>query len=271
MTCEGKPILVPMDLSGEAERAIPAALHLSRATNSPLVLFSWSYDVGEAAAARTYMHELATDLPGKVRVEVACTGELSPAPSIVAAAERAQATICMASHGRSGIGHAALGSVAEETLAHARRPVILVGPHVVAECTDGLGGVVACIDGSQLATVCLSPASEWAARLGVSLQLVRVVEPGNEPGLVEDLNFYDTSCVDALDRVDVPQVKVLYGRAAPSIVSFAEHGVDLIAVASHGRRGLSRAVLGSVAMWIVHTATCPVLVVPSSTPSLVTP
>lgn len=270
MTCEGLPILVPIDLSGEADRAIPLAVRFSRATNSPIILFSWSYDVGEAAAARTYMQELANDLPGTVRVEVASTGERSPAPSIVAAAERAQATICMASHGRSGIGHAALGSVAEETLALARRPLILVGPNVTAERANGFGGVVACIDGSQLAAACLRPASEWAARLDVSLQLVRVVEPGNDASSLDDMHVYDTSCVDALDRVDVPQVKLLQGRAAPSIVSFASHGVDLIAVASHGRTGLSRAVLGSVAMRIVHAAKCPVLVVPASMPGLVT-
>jgi len=52
---------------------------------------------------------------------------------------------------------------------------------------------------------------------------------------------------------------------AAGIVRFAEdRRVSLIVVSTHGRSGLSRVVMGSVAMAVVHTAGCPVLVVPSS-------
>jgi nucleotide-binding universal stress UspA family protein len=50
--------------------------------------------------------------------------------------------------------------------------------------------------------------------------------------------------------------------AAPAIVSFARDvGIDLIVLASHGRRGLRRLVLGSVAEEVARTAPCPVLLV----------
>ncbi len=56
--------------------------------------------------------------------------------------------------------------------------------------------------------------------------------------------------------------EVREGAAWREVDSFArEHHVDLVVVGSHGRRGLSRALLGSVAERIVRTAPCPVLVV----------
>jgi len=51
-------------------------------------------------------------------------------------------------------------------------------------------------------------------------------------------------------------------NAAPTILEYAdEHGVDLIVMGSHGRRGFRRLVLGSVTAELVRHASCPVLVV----------
>jgi nucleotide-binding universal stress UspA family protein len=53
------------------------------------------------------------------------------------------------------------------------------------------------------------------------------------------------------------------GPPASGILQFAEdRHADLIAIGTHGRGGLSRAVLGSVADKVVRGAHCPVLVVP---------
>jgi nucleotide-binding universal stress UspA family protein len=53
---------------------------------------------------------------------------------------------------------------------------------------------------------------------------------------------------------------ILPGGAATTLVEVAE-GADMIVVGSHGRSGLSRIVLGSVAMAVVNHAPCPVVVV----------
>lgn len=54
----------------------------------------------------------------------------------------------------------------------------------------------------------------------------------------------------------------LQGDPAEAVLRFAlEEGVDLIVVGSHGRTGLSRMLMGSVAEAIVRTAECPVVVV----------
>jgi hypothetical protein len=54
------------------------------------------------------------------------------------------------------------------------------------------------------------------------------------------------------------------GTPAPHLVGYARrHGIDLIVVGTHGRTGMSRVLIGSVAGHVVRTAPCPVLTVPA--------
>jgi nucleotide-binding universal stress UspA family protein len=57
--------------------------------------------------------------------------------------------------------------------------------------------------------------------------------------------------------------EVLIGSPAKTIVDTASHNhFDLIVMGTHGRHGVARLLLGSVADRVIRTATCPVLVVP---------
>ena len=100
----GSPIqrlLVPMDLSAEAERAIEPAVRLGQRAGVPVGLFSWVLDEGdpsEALEAKRYLLDVAGKLPGTVTVEVAMTLDRSPAPSIVAAAARTGASVLSLIH-----------------------------------------------------------------------------------------------------------------------------------------------------------------------------
>jgi universal stress protein A len=59
------------------------------------------------------------------------------------------------------------------------------------------------------------------------------------------------------------QTKSVEGSPGDEIVDYAAKiGADLIVMGSHGRTGLGRILLGSVAEKVLHRATCPVLVVP---------
>jgi nucleotide-binding universal stress UspA family protein len=75
-----------------------------------------------------------------------------------------------------------------------------------------------------------------------------------------------TEIATAARRPDVAiATELRQGAAWREIDSFAkEHAVDLVIVGSHGRHGLPRALLGSVAEKVVRTAPCPVLVVRGS-------
>ncbi len=106
------------------------------------------------------------------------------------------------------------------------------------------------------------------------LHVVPVIDPdqpgivwGEDPGQV-DLEGARHRLLSWLAESNLEGVKahVTTGVPAEEIVSVAEAlGVDLIVIPSHGRTGLSRLLLGSVADRVARTATCPVLLVRSAT------
>jgi nucleotide-binding universal stress UspA family protein len=58
--------------------------------------------------------------------------------------------------------------------------------------------------------------------------------------------------------------EVRWGSPVEAIVDYAsQHQIDLVVIATHGRTGLSHALLGSVAERIVREAPCPVLTIRS--------
>ena len=261
-------LLVPIDIYDEHSRAVTASRRLARRLDEPVVLFNWADQESESIAAKAHLDNLARDLYGMAEVELALTDDRTAAPAIVAAAERLDATICMATHGRSGIGHALLGSVAEETLRLGRKPVILVGPHATGEGPDAPEPkIIVTVDGSDLSETALPVAKEWATRLGRTIEVVQVLDPN---GLaVDGSDVSETSYVARTARdlhaPGPPDFEVLHGGdPAEAIVDHAGSNVEMIVMATHGRGGLARAVLGSVAMRVVHHATCPVLVVPAA-------
>lgn len=62
--------------------------------------------------------------------------------------------------------------------------------------------------------------------------------------------------------------ETLFGPPAQQLVAYARRaGIDLIVIGTHGRTGVSRALLGSVAEGVIRRAPCPVLTVPAETTS----
>jgi len=115
-----------------------------------------------------------------------------------------------------------------------------------------------------------SPASEAAGRIaremavqaGARLHVLHVVPPVTDPALpAEHLARAGRSLADGL-RVETV---LLSGWAGRNIVDYArEKRVDLIVVGTHGRTGITHAILGSVAETVVRLAPCLVLTVPAS-------
>ncbi len=100
----------------------------------------------------------------------------------------------------------------------------------------------------------LAPAP--ASQLTTAEQLL--VEQSYEQRLHEELERVRDEKLDALD--DVKVALILGKNAAESLCRYAEkEQIDLIVIATHGRTGLARMLIGSVAERVVRHASCPVL------------
>ena len=126
------------------------------------------------------------------------------------------------------------------------------------------------LDGSRLAEVALPEAFEFARR-GATLVLMRAAEaarlPAADPGelqvtAVREAEGYLASIAERARKAGVQKVEtsVWYGPPAESIIDAARtRGIDLVVMGSHGRSGLGRLVLGSVAETVLRGMTTPIL------------
>jgi nucleotide-binding universal stress UspA family protein len=131
------------------------------------------------------------------------------------------------------------------------------------------------LDGSELAECVLPHVKAIAAGCGIrEVVLLKVVEPlptGTALGVEEAAQKIGVKAAeDYLATIQAKlnkeglavKTQVLTGRAAETITDFAQHNkVDLIALATHGRSGISRWVFGSVADRIVRSSSAPVLLI----------
>lgn len=170
--------------------------------------------------------------------------------------------------GVSDLRHRLLGSVSGYMATHAEAPVVVV-PHTWTPRT--CERIVVGFDGSEHA----QNAVRWA--MGVAPDDVTVealiavdVIPWLRPELVaerypDDLAAAEQRLTNALDEVDpdgrVVRKEVVHGPRQ----AFAEEmgTADLLVVGPRGLGGAARAVLGSLTNWLLHDATCPVVVVPT--------
>jgi universal stress protein A len=137
--------------------------------------------------------------------------------------------------------------------------------------------ILVATDFEDAADVALAYGKALAERFDATLHLFHAVENVMArfaadvaiavlPDVQADVESAARSRLDALaSTVGLPPGRVrsaLYTSSTPAdaIVEYAkEHQIDLIVVGTHGRRALSRFLLGSVAERVVRTAPCPVL------------
>ena len=137
------------------------------------------------------------------------------------------------------------------------------------------------LDGSELAECVLPHAEAFIKAFKIpDVVFVRVVEPETLPyrveGAVDPLIVAEreagrkSSAKDYLDRIakrfkdgrTAVHSEVLIGRVTESLADYAEQSdVDLFIIATHGRSGVTRWVMGSVADKLLRSASLPVLMV----------
>jgi nucleotide-binding universal stress UspA family protein len=198
-----------------------------------------------------------------------------PGFAISGAAERAKADlIVMGSRGLSGLKHAVLGSVAERTVRTAPCPVLTVkaesGPLKLRTIVVGMDFSAAAKRALEVITEIVKKAGpahlvlvhaeyipieleQYLARDGESA-LLRMSE-----GVKKDL---EKVLVGLQDQGVSAEFLSVRGTPEKLIVDTADQKkADLVVVGTHGRRGLSHLLLGSVAERVVRTAKAPVLTV----------
>lgn len=180
--------------------------------------------------------------------------------------------IVMGTHGRRGTDRVLMGSVAEEVVRRAECPVFTVRPQGESASVRPVERVMAPIDFSDFTEVAIDYAVELAQTYGARIDLVHVVKDASLPGvygmdaLPAALENVETRAYEELENLarehigfeDV-RVAVEVGHPAGRITDYAEEeDIDLIVIPSHGRSGLKRMLMGSVAEKVVRRAPCPV-------------
>jgi len=299
-----KRILCATDLSTASSPAWEFAQRLAAATKAdlllvhvvppiPLPLEEGGFDPGTyerlVEEGRTQALSACDQLAGsaktrglKVTVHV---DEGAAGPRILDTAERESADlVVLGTHGRTGLNRLLAGSVAEPVVQLSGRPVITVRPLPTAASLPDrpVGRILYATDFSPASRRAWPWAQALAERTGAEVDVVHVlleVVPDRhlDPTFLaqaaerirrdaqESVESFLESCGLPRDRV---RVHFAHGVEADAIAHWAASaGADLIVMGTHGRTGLVRLALGSVARRVLHTAPCPVLTVGPHVPA----
>ncbi|HEY5934864.1 MAG TPA: universal stress protein [Kofleriaceae bacterium] len=285
-----KKILCPTDFSAGSKHAMRVAIRLANASDAEIVLaHAWHLPVLAVTSefplpADTIQQMIADEqrgLEGVVREArelgakrvsgVFLTG--LPWHEIVDTVKNDKAfeLIVIGTHGRTGLKRVLLGSVAENVVRHAPCPVLATRPPGGLE---KFARILVPIDFSESSQRATDLAGRLAKLDGGSITLLHVIEvPIAISGeLPEDASLeqidrqaseYVETCAAKLRTEGVAvetRIRIGHPGAQTLAVLDGAPGYDLVVMGSHGRTGIRRVLLGSVAEKIVRHAACPVLV-----------
>jgi nucleotide-binding universal stress UspA family protein len=292
-------VVVPLDKSSKAEISLPIAAALAHQTEGMILLISvieapseigaWLH-AEEAVEAWVdhhmdvdqYLTRIADGISGAPADTLVSTG--NPSVEINAIAQdQVDPVIVMASHARTGVSRITVGSVAASVIHDARCPVIVVrrtDEESAAPLAGALKRLVVALDGSEFAEQALSSAQAVLGGTGLDIHLLRVVETNKWYGSTYAQVDYAAMqlYIDAEREVATTYMKDKAAELelAGNIVTWdvceglvADHisqatgsfNADLIVMSTHGRTGLRRMLMGSVAERVIHDSGKPVMLV----------
>ena len=185
-----------------------------------------------------------------------------------------------------------LGTVARALIRHGRAPVLVISPGVALpeEGLPAFRRILVTLDGSVLAeqalatlisVLCAWPNATPGSGAGEGLHEIVLFSAAEAQQTLDDTYRYLSDIREVLQSTVLANVcfsvETRLGSAPGAIVMTAEHGgeamrehptpFDLVVLATHGRGGLRRWLLGSVAEYVLTHATVPVLVVRPTMPA----
>jgi nucleotide-binding universal stress UspA family protein len=273
-------ILVPLDGHEAAASALDHAITLAENVDAGIHLLSVvdAYrlkSVDQRRSIEAELEDVIADAAAAVQTaEIPVTTAVEvgfPHKEILnAVADHDADLIAMGTRGRTGLDRHLLGSVAEKVVRLSTVPVLTVGDDAVG--TRPYRNILVPTDGSDAAQPAERLGIALAGRFGATVHALSVV-PELRIGSRETEDAYEAASRDAIERMKE------HGGENTDIRGGIEHGVphrtildhcdavdaDLIVLGTHGRTGVERFVLGSVAEKVVRLAERPVLVVPART------
>jgi nucleotide-binding universal stress UspA family protein len=209
---------------------------------------------------------IGTDREIEIKSELRCA---PPIPTLVEMSEEAEMLV-VGSNGRGALGRLLLGSVSSSLVRSARCPVAVIRDEDPLMPHPQQAPVLVGIDGSPASELAVALAFDEASRRGVELTALHAwsdvdvfelpgidwsaVKSEAERSLAEQLAGWQERYPD----VTVHRLLVS-DRPARQLIEQSE-SAQLVVVGSHGRGGLSGALLGSVSNAIVHSVRMPVIV-----------
>ncbi len=243
--------------------------------------------------AQHYLDFVATRMRGAGVAANTAIPRGDPAEAIVQNAAQEHGTlITMSSHGRSGLARWWMGSIADRVLHTADAPLLMIRSHQNPGAAQERAPemLIVPVDGSGAAEQVLPHVAYLASTLGITVQLLQItiseaeyyqamsmglrVLPPQLPSfqslssrIDHDARSYIGCIRDRLMQQGVQRVEaqIMQGSPADCIVEMATANPNsLVAMTTHGRSGMGRMILGSVAERVVRQSGGPVLLIRSS-------
>ena len=275
-----KPILVPLDGSSAAERALPVAAAVARATNAPLRIFH-AVDVDPSLTVAEFDRAKALFTSYAQRVASrSCIPAMHHAPEVdirVGSAASAilesaleSSMVVIASHGRGGFSAAMIGSVADKVVRGAPVPVLVVPALRYAAPLEGAPVLIA-VDGSEASELALIRGRRLATAFHSPVTLVRAFSV--PPPVGAEFAYYPLDLLDTMQKgadeylektaVTGEATHIAHGQPSQVIIEAAERlDAGLVVMASTGKGRTTRLTLGSVTDRVLHSLRRPLLIIP---------
>ena len=289
-------ILCPVDFCRCSENALKNALIIAQKYQAELHLFhailiyeNETYQAGENTPDFTKSYDLLSKISdtklntmleskaNDLEIKKIITRGFSASEEILTyAGENAFDLIVMGTHGRKGVGHFLMGSVAEKVVRTAQCPVLTI--HEQTKTIDDYEHIFVPVDFSDYSRLALNYGLELASMYNADITLFHVVEQNIHPSFYTagkssifeiDSDLRDRS-IEAMkefrEKAGHKDVSTRYviteGKVGKEIIDYLkDHPVDLVVIATHGLTGIEHFLLGSNAEKVVRRATAPVLTV----------
>ena len=272
-----KGLQISVELLQAIEPASPVLTNPSNGFNLEQVVH------GMRLSAQQYLEKIAITLQDDGILASYEVFDGDPAAQILAKAQQnPNALIAISTHGRSGASRWVLGSVTNKVIQATSNPLLVVRSHERPSTVHDwkLSTLIVPLDGSPGAEQIVLHVVALAKAMNMKVMLARVIPTGQifyERGQFASYRYEDAyafmkqEAVEYMRRIGLDmrlrgvasvEERLLHGRPADSIADLA-HEIEerVISMTTHGRSGIGRWILGSVADQVVSQSGVPVLLV----------